>query len=117
LSAARFYLNSLPEAPKNWGLNNPNLIDYHSDPMDISCTLWIPDITNWWQQIEDTDSKHTDLSNVARDIVSIKPHGVRVESSLSIERDVIDWRQSKTTGDTLREKVVVRLFTCTTNKI
>jgi len=32
-TAARLYLNSPPEAPKNWGQINPNLNDYHSDPM------------------------------------------------------------------------------------
>ena len=34
LTAAMLYLNSPPEAPKNWGQINPNLNDYHSDPMD-----------------------------------------------------------------------------------
>ena len=48
--------------------------------------------------------------NVARDIFSIIPHGVGVEASSSLRWDVIGWRQSKTTGDTLREKVVVRQF-------
>jgi len=38
------------------------------------------------------------------------PHGVGVEASFSLGRDVIGWRQSKTTGETLREKVVVRQF-------
>jgi len=36
LTAARLYLNSPPEAPKNWGQINPNLNDYHSDPMVFS---------------------------------------------------------------------------------
>jgi hypothetical protein len=48
LTAARLYLNSPPEAPKNWGKINPNLNDYHSDPMEISSTFWIPNITDWW---------------------------------------------------------------------
>jgi len=47
LTAARLYLNSPPEAPKNWGQINPNLNDYHSDPMEISSTFWILDITDW----------------------------------------------------------------------
>jgi hypothetical protein len=46
LTAARLYLNSPPEAPKNWGQINPNLNDYHLDPMEISSTFWIPDITD-----------------------------------------------------------------------
>jgi hypothetical protein len=110
LTAARLYLNSPPEAPKNWGQTNPNLNDYHSDPMEISTTFWIPDITDWWRQQEETHSKYANLSNVARDIFSIIPHGVGVEASFSLGRDVIGWRQSKTTGETLRKKVIVRQF-------
>jgi hypothetical protein len=54
---------------------------------------------------------------VARDIFSIIPHGVGVEASFSLGRDVISWRQSKTTGETLREKVVVRKFARANNGI
>jgi len=50
LTAARPYFDSPPEAPKNWGQINPNLNDYHSDPMEISSTFLIPDITEWWRQ-------------------------------------------------------------------
>jgi len=32
LTSASLYLNSPPEAPKNWGQMNQNLNDYHSDP-------------------------------------------------------------------------------------
>jgi len=117
LTAARLYLNSPPEAPKNWGQINPNLNDYHSDQMEISSTFWIPDITDWWRQQEDTHSKYADLSNVARDIFSIIPHGFGVEASFSLGRDVIGWRQSKTTGETLREKVVVRQFARANNGV
>jgi hypothetical protein len=117
LTTARLYLNSLPEAPKNWRQINPNLNDYHSDPMEISSTFWIPDITDWWRQQEETHSKYTDLSNVARDMFSIIPHGVGVEASFSLCRDVIGWRQSKTTVETLREKVVIRQFARANNRI
>jgi len=110
LTAVRLYLNSPPELPQNWGQIYPNLNDYHSDLMAISSTYWLPDITDWWRQQEETHSKYADLSNVARDVFSIIPHGVRVEASFSLARDVIGWRQSKTTGETLREKVVVRQF-------
>jgi len=110
LTAARLYLNLPPEAPKNRGQINPNLNNYHSDPMEISSTLWIPDITDWWRQQEETHSMYADLSNVARDIIPIIPPGVGVEASFSLGRDVIGWRQSKTTGKTLRQNVVVRLF-------
>jgi len=117
LTAARLHLNSPPEAPKNWRQINPNLNDYHSDPMEISSTFWIPDITDWWRQQEDTHSKYADLSNVARDIFSIIPHGVGVEASSSLAQDVIGWRHSKTTCETLREKVLVRQFARANNGI
>ena len=103
-------MNSPPELPQNWGQISPNLNDYHSDPMEISNTFWLPDITDWWRQQVETHSKYADLSNVARDIFSIIPHSVGVEASFSLGRDVIEWRQSKTTGETLREQVVVRQF-------
>jgi hypothetical protein len=117
LTTARLYLNSLPEAWKNLGQINPNLNHYHSDPMEISSTFWIPDITNLWRQQEETHSKYADLSNVVRDIFSIITHGVGVEASFSLGRDVIGWRQSKTKGKTLCEKVVVRQFARTNNGI
>jgi hypothetical protein len=84
LTAATLYLNSLPEAPKNWGQINPNLNDYHSDRMEISSSLWIPDITDWWRQQEAMHSKYANLSNGARDIFSILPHAVGVEASFSL---------------------------------
>jgi len=110
LTVARLYLNSPPKAPKNWGQINPNLNNYHSNAMEICSIFWISDITDWWCHQEEMHSKYTDLSNVARDIFSIIPYGVGVEASFSLARDVIGWRQSKTTGETIREKVVVRQF-------
>jgi len=117
LTTARLYLNFQPEAPKHCVQINPNLNDYHSDPMEFSSTFLIPDITDWWRQQEETHSKYADLSNVARDIFSIIPHGVGVEASFTLGRDVIGYRQSKTTGGTLRKKVVVRQFARTNNRI
>jgi len=110
LNAASLYLKSPPEAANNWAWINPNLNDYHSDPKEIRNTFWIPDITEWWRQQEATHWKYVDLSNVACDRLSITPHGIWVESSFSLGRNVIDWRQSKTIGQTLRETVVVRQF-------
>ena len=40
-----------------------------------------------------------------------------MESSFSLGRDVIGWRQSKPTGETFRDKVVVRLFARADNGI
>jgi hypothetical protein len=117
LTAARLYLNSPPEAPKYWGQINPNLNDYHCNPKEISSTFWIPDITDWYRQQEEMHSKYAELSNVAREIFSIIPYGVGEEASFSLGRDVIGWRQSKTTGETLCEKVVVRQFARANNGI
>jgi len=85
--------------------------------MEFSSTFWIPDITDWWRQQEETHSKYADLSKLARDIFFIIPHAVGVEASFSPGRDVIGWRQSKTTRKTLREKVVVRQFARANNGI
>jgi hypothetical protein len=54
---------------------------------------------------------------VARDIFFIILHGVGVEASLSLGQDVIGWRQSKTSVQTLWEKVVVRQFAPANNEI
>ena len=54
---------------------------------------------------------------MACDIFSTIPHGVGVEASFSLGRDVIGYRQSKTTGETLAEKVVLRPFAQATNEI
>jgi hypothetical protein len=85
--------------------------------MEFTSTFWILDITDWWRQQEETLSKYTDLSNVAHDIFSIIPHGVGVEASVSLGRDVIGWRKSKTTHETLREKVIVRQVARTNHRI
>jgi len=47
---------------------------------------------------------------VAPGIFSIIPHGVRVEARFSLGRDIIGWRQSKTTGETLWENIIVMQF-------
>jgi hypothetical protein len=78
--------------------------------MEISTIFWLPDVTEWWRQQEETHSKYTDLSNAVRDIFSIIHHGDRVKARFSLVRNVIGWRQSKTTGETLCKKVVVRQY-------
>jgi len=93
LTSARLYLSSPTEAQKNWGRIDRNLNNYHSDPMEISSTFWLLDITDWWRQHEETHSKYADLSNVVHGIFSIIPHGVGVEASFSLGRDVIGWGQ------------------------
>ena len=79
--------------------------------MEISSTLGLPDITDCGCKQQETDSKYADLTNVARNIFSIIPHGVGVEASSSLGRDVFGWWQSKSTGEALREEVVARWFT------
>jgi len=115
--AARLCLNSPHAGPNTWGQTNPNLNDYHSNPMDISTTYWVLDITDWWRQQEETHSKYTDLCYVARDIVSIIPCGVTAGASFSLGRVVVRWRQSKTTGEMLCEEVIVRQFARANNGI
>jgi len=116
-TAARLYFNSPPEATKNWGQTNPNLKDYHSDLKKISSTFWMLHATDWWRQHQETHSNYADFSDVARDIFSIIPHGAGVQAGFSLVWDVIAWRQSKTTGETLREKVILRQFTQANNGI
>jgi len=110
LTTARVYLNSLPEAPNTWGQINPNLNDHHSDPMEISSTFSLLDMTDGRRQQQEMTCRYTDLSNVEPDIFSIIPLGVGVEASLSLGRDGIGWRQSKTTAESLHRKVVLRQF-------
>ena len=101
-------MNSPPALTEIWGQIHPNLNDYHSDPVEISSTFGIPDITNWWRQQQETHSQHADLFDVARDILFIIPHGVGVDASFALGQDVIGWRQSKTTCKTLNEKAILR---------
>jgi hypothetical protein len=110
LTAPRHFLNSPPEIRKNGGQIDLKFNDYHSDPMDISATFWLLDITDWWQRQEETHSKYANLSNVVHNIISIIPHGAGVEAKFSLLQHVIGWRQSKTTGETLREQAVVWRF-------
>jgi hypothetical protein len=110
LTTTRLNLNLPPKAPKNWGQINPNPNDYHSNPMEISSTLWILDITNWWRQQEQMHSNYANHSYVTCNIFSIIPHRVGVEASFSRGQDVIGWRQSKNTGEPFRKKVVLRQF-------
>jgi len=103
-------LNSLTEVPKNLGQINTNPNDYQSDPMEISSTLWIPDITDWWRYQEETHSMSVAFSNVARNIFWIIPYRVTVDASFSPGQDVTGCRQQKTASRTLDKKEVVMQF-------
>ena len=54
---------------------------------------------------------------MAGDIFTIIPHAVGVEARFSFGRGIIGWRQSKTTGETIRKKVVVRHFARANDRI
>jgi len=49
LTAATLSLNWPPESPKHWWRDIPNPNDYHSNRMEVSSTIWIPDITDRWR--------------------------------------------------------------------
>jgi len=117
LTDARLHLNPPPEAPKNWGQINPNLDDYHSNPVKIGSTLWLPDIAEWLHQQEETHFKYADLSNVLRKLFSIMPHAVGVYASFSVGQDIIGWRKSRTTGTTFRDELIVRQLARANNGI
>jgi hypothetical protein len=51
-------------------------------------------------------SKYADPSNVVHDISFLIPHSVGVEARSCEGQDVIDWRQSNTTAETLQEKLL-----------
>ena len=79
-----------------------------NDPEEITASFWYPDVGGWWLKQETSMGEYRDLAKMARDIFSVMPHGVGVESSFCLGRDVIGWRQCRTTGVTLQQKVVVR---------
>jgi hypothetical protein len=83
--------------------------------MEVSSTFWLPDITDWWRQQEEMHSMYADLSSEAHDMCCIITRGVGLETRISLGRDVIGWRQSKTTGETLHTKAVVRMFALSNN--
>jgi hypothetical protein len=116
-NAARLDLNPPPEVPMIWERIHPNQIDYHSDPIEINSTFWLPDLPNWWHQHEETHSQYNSLSNVVCEIFCIITHGAGVEGSFSLQQYIIAWKQSKTTGKILGENVVVRQYARANNWI
>jgi hypothetical protein len=86
MTATKQYMNSPLEFLQNWGQDNPNRNDYRSDPMVIGSIFWLPEVSDWWQQQDETDSKYADLSSVAQDIFSIIPFGIGVEARFCVGR-------------------------------
>jgi hypothetical protein len=56
LGAAKLNWNSPSESPNNCRQENPNIINYHSDPKEIISIFWIRVITDWCRQQAKTHS-------------------------------------------------------------
>ena len=109
MQQARQYLANGRVDPNTLPQNQPQGDDLLSeDPEEVTASFWYPDVGGWWYNQEKMLGEYRDLAKMARDIFSVMPHGVGVEASFSLGRDVIGWRQSKTSGITLQQKVVVR---------
>jgi len=89
LTAARLYLNSLPELPQSWVEMIPNFTDYHYDSMQTKSIFRIPDFTDWWHQQKEMHLQYADHLNVAYNIFSITTCGIREEASCFLGRKVI----------------------------
>lgn len=108
---ARSYLSTPPVNILAVNQYRPNIDDLKSeDPDEMTAGFWKPDIAAYWLHQEKVCGEYALLSRMARDIFSVIPHGVGVESSFSLGRDLIGWRQSSTNGETLRRKVIVRQY-------
>jgi hypothetical protein len=83
--------------------------------MESRSTFWLPDITDWWLIYNELHPKYTDLSNLACNIFSIIPHGIRDKVSYSLGLDFIRWKQSEATGGTDHDQVLVRQFASVMN--
>ena len=64
-----------------------------------------------------TPSKYADLYNEAHQVSTIIPQNVGVEIGISLYQDVIGWKRSKTTRESLCEDVIVRQFAQANNGI
>ena len=118
MQQARQYLANAPviiESEQNDYPVGDELLSH--DPEELTASFWYPDVAGWWLKQETTMGEYRDLARMARDIFSVMPHGVGVEASFSLGRDVISWRQSRTTGVTLQQKVVVRQWARSNNGI
>jgi hypothetical protein len=116
-TAARLFLNLLRESPKDWEHVNLSLNDYDTDSIEICSIFWLPDITDRWRQHEEMHPKYNNVPIIPYNITYIIPHGVGVEAGCSLGRDVIGWRQSKTTCESLHGNVVLKQFADATHGI
>jgi hypothetical protein len=65
------------------------------------------DLMGFWRERQ-YDPPAKPMIRMVRDIFSVLPHGVAVESSFSLARNVISWRQHRLNADTLRNYVMMR---------
>jgi hypothetical protein len=85
--------------------------------MEISRTLWLPDITGWWWHQEDPQTQYFNIHNVVLDIYSSILHDIGVKASFYVARELSGWSQSKTMSMILWESNVDRLLGQANNQI
>lgn len=93
--------------------NLNDLEEENQDPTRITVSWFNPTPDNFWRQVSSPSlSQHHQyllpVEQMARDIYSCVPHGVGVESSFSIGRNVLSWKQSRMTASTLQSMIVTR---------
>jgi hypothetical protein len=110
LRIAHQYLDNSRVDPASFGQTNPGGDDTDGDtnPDLASGCFWSASVAAWWKHQVTHVTEYAPLSQMARNIFAVMPHGVGVEASFSLGRDVIGWRQARTSGATLQQKVVVR---------
>ena len=102
MEVARKYINSVNADPAALGQHPPKTDDLKSDnPQELTAAFWKPDVTAYWREQEDSCTQYAPLARMARDVFSVIPHGLGVEASFSLGRDVLGWRQCRTSGDML----------------
>jgi hypothetical protein len=108
LTTARLYLNSPPDAPKYCRPINPNLNNYHSDPMKSGIIFCKPHITDWWCLDEGTHPHYAYLSNLTPNIFPIKLVGLVMKATVSHQWDVVSRGQTNSTAEYLLKNDIVR---------
>lgn len=82
--------------------------DSSRDIEEFKGRLEQPDIGEWWHQQEKDNTVFKPLAKMARDVLSVIPHGVGAERSFSIGRMVVSWQQHGMTAETLKQRMIVR---------
>ena len=96
------YINSVNADPLALGQHPPKTDDLKSEnPQQLTAAIWKPDVAAYCREQEVSCMEYAPLARMACDVFSVIPHGVGVEASFSLGRDVLGWRQCRTSGDTL----------------